>query len=122
MVRIQAQTMRSTTDHLMALRRREAPTPMMAAEMLWVVDTGMPRWVAARMTVAELASAAKPLMGCSFTILWPRVLMMRQPPTAVPEAMVKAQTTLIQSRISTSLPGPGSGEWRNESQPGKLSN
>src|SRR5512142_342073 len=95
MVRIQAQTMRSTTVHLMAFKRRAAPTPMMAAEMLWVVETGMPRWVAARMTVAELVSAAKPLMGWSLTILWPSVLMMRQPPTAVPAAIVRAHTTLI---------------------------
>ena len=33
-LRGQAQTMRSTTVHLMALRRRAAPTPMIAAEML----------------------------------------------------------------------------------------
>src|SRR3954471_9984460 len=109
MVRIQAQTMRSTTVHLMALRRRAAPTPMMAAEMLCVVETGIPRSEAAKMTVAELASAAKPLIGCSFTILWPRVLMIRQPPTAVPEAITRAQTILIQSAISISLPGGGSG-------------
>src|SRR5690242_1725950 len=105
MVKIQAQTIRSTTVHLIAFRRRAVPTPIMAAEMLWVVETGTPRLEAAAITVAELASAAKPLMGCSLTILWPRVLMMRQPPTAVPAAMVRAQTTLIQRAISRSLPG-----------------
>src|SRR5688572_5442594 len=99
MVRIQAQTMRSTTPHLMALKRLAAPTPMMAAEMLWVVETGMPKWVAIQITNAELVSAANPLMGCSFTILWPSVLMMRQPPAAVPAAMTNAQTTLIQRAI-----------------------
>ena len=51
--------MRSTTIHLMALNRLAAPTPMMAAEMLWVVETGMPSREARAMTVAELASASQ---------------------------------------------------------------
>ena len=54
----------------------------------------------AKMTAAELASAAKPLIGCSFTILCPSVLMIRQPPAAVPAAMVIAQTTFTQTGIS----------------------
>ena len=33
-------------------------------------------------------------MGCSFTILWPMVRMMRQPPAAVPAAIVRAQEIL----------------------------
>src|SRR6266850_4831480 len=107
MVNIQAQTMRSTTVHLMALSRRAAPTPMIAAEILCVVETGMPRWVAARITVAELVSAAKPLIGWSFTILWPSVLMMRQPPTAVPAAITNAQVTFIQRAIFGSPPESG---------------
>jgi len=41
------------------------------------------------MSAAEV-SAAKPWMGCSFTILCPIVRMMRQPPAAVPAAMVSA--------------------------------
>ena len=56
-------------------------------------------------TVAELVSAAKPLIGCSLTILWPSVLMMRQPPAAVPAAMVSAHSTLIQTAISKPLLG-----------------
>src|SRR5580692_6253639 len=100
MVKIQAQTMRSTTVHLMALKRRAQPTPMIEAAILWVVETGIPKTDAIAMTVAELASAAKPLIGWSFTIRWPRVLMMRQPPTAVPEAMVSAQRILIHRAIS----------------------
>src|SRR5580698_8052274 len=109
MVNTHAQTMRSTTVHLIALKRLAQQTPMMEAAMLCVVETGMPKMEATAMTVAELASAAKPLMGCSFTILWPRVLMMRQPPTAVPAAMVRAQVTLIQSAISSDVLGGGSG-------------
>src|SRR5580698_2014372 len=104
MVNSHAHAMRSTTVQLMALNRLAQPTPMMDAEILCVVETGMPKIEARPMTVAELASAANPLMGCSFTILWPSVLMMRQPPTAVPHAMVRAQTTLIQSAISNDFP------------------
>ena len=52
------------------------------------------------MMVAADVSAAKPCTGCSRTILWPRVRMMRQPPTAVPAAMVTAQVTLIQVSMS----------------------
>ena len=43
------------------------------------------------MITAALVSAAKPCTGCSFTILWPSVRMIRQPPAAVPAAMVAAQ-------------------------------
>src|SRR5271165_4157593 len=121
MVKIHAQTMRSTTLHLMALNRFAQPTPMMEAEILCVVETGMPSHVARAMTVAELVSAAKPLMGCSFTILWPSVLMMRQPPTAVPDAIVNAQDTLIHTAISIGL-GAGSGVTRKEKMAGKWSN
>ena len=58
-------------------------------------------------------------MGCSLTILCPNVRIMRQPPTAVPEAIVSAHTTLIQVAISKSFPGGGVGERRNSSQTGK---
>ena len=76
-------------------------------------------WLGA-MTAAELASAAKPLMGCSFTILWPSVLIIRQPPTAVPEAMVQAHSTFIQSAISRPL--PCCSVRRKDSEGGKWSN
>lgn len=56
----QAQTMRSTTVHLIAEKRLAAPTPMMAEEMLCVVDTGMPKCEAAKMTLADAVSAANP--------------------------------------------------------------
>ena len=37
--------MRPTTVHFTALSRLVAPTPMIAEEMTWVVETGMPaRW------------------------------------------------------------------------------
>ena len=57
MVSTHAQTIRSTTVHLMALNRLAEPTPMMAAAMLCVVETGIPSSDASPMTEAELASA-----------------------------------------------------------------
>ena len=54
----QAHTMRSTTVQRIAEKRLAAPTPMIAAEILCVVDTGMPKCEAAMMTVAEAVSAA----------------------------------------------------------------
>src|SRR5690242_8459876 len=92
--------MRSTTDQRIELKRLAAPTPMIEADTLWVVDTGMPNADAVRITSAELVSAAKPLIGCSLTILWPSVLMMRQPPPAVPAAMVSAETTFTHTGMA----------------------
>jgi hypothetical protein len=37
------------------------------------------------MMTAAVVSAANPWTGCSFTILWPIVRMIRQPPAAVPQ-------------------------------------
>src|SRR5688572_5049351 len=88
------------TDMLSAPKRLAAPTPMIDAEILWVVETGIPKNVAIKITEAELASAANPLIGCSFTILWPSVLMMRQPPAAVPAAITTAQVTFTQRAMS----------------------
>src|SRR5690606_23407841 len=120
MVRIQAQIILWTTPHLIAFRRLAVPTPMIADEMLWVVETGMPRCEAARITEAALVSAAKPWIGCSLTSLWPRVLMIRQPPAAVPAAITTAQVTLIQVSMSPLANAPSDG-CRNASQPGSTS-
>src|ERR1035437_4502356 len=122
MVSSQAQRICSTTVQRIALKRLADPTPMIAAEMLWVVETGIPRCVAIKITTAELVSAAKPLIGCSLTILWPRVLMTRQPPTAVPDAMVSAHNTLIQIGISTCWPGSGIVARKNPRHAGRCSN
>src|SRR5207342_2142780 len=119
MVRIHAQIIFSTTVHLIELKRLAVLTPMIAAEMLWVVDTGMPSDEASRITEAALVSAAKPWIGCSFTSLWPSVLMMRQPPAAVPDAITSAQATLIQVSMSLLSIAPCEG-CRNDSHPGRL--
>src|SRR3546814_5557659 len=83
--------MRSITPSRSARGFLAKPTPMIAVEMLWVVDTGMPKWAASVRMVAELVSAAKQWIGCSLTILWPIVLMIFQPP----EAVLSAITTEI---------------------------
>ena len=70
---------------------------MIAAVMVWVVETGKPKWVASWITVAALVSAANPWIGSSLITLDPRVCMMRQPPEYVPSAMVRAQASLTQS-------------------------
>ena len=52
--------------------------------MVWVVDTGMPRPVAANSVMAPPVSAQKPCTGVSRVICEPIVFTMRQPPTSVP--------------------------------------
>jgi hypothetical protein len=73
---------------------------MIAVDMLCVVETGMPSFAAITRIVAEAVSAAKPLIGCSFTILWPSVLMIRQPPLAVPAAITSAHASTTQVSMS----------------------
>ena len=65
--------------------------------MTCVVESGIPSSEAPVIVIAAAVSAAKPWTGCSFTILWPIVRMMRQPPAAVPAAIVTAQRTMIQN-------------------------
>ena len=94
---------------------------MIEDDTIWVVDTGMPNTEALRITSAPLVSAAKPLIGCSLTILWPSVLMMRQPPPAVPAAMVSAETTFTHTGI-TKPPAGFSSMRRKPSIHGRWSN
>lgn len=70
---------------------------MIAEEMTWVVEMGAPKCVAAKMTIAPEVSAAKPWTGMSPMIFRPTVLMIRQPPPAVPRAMDVAQAITTQS-------------------------
>ena len=64
----------------MALERFAAPTPMMEVVIVCVVLTGMPKAPVVAKMVAAVVSAAKPCTGFILTILWPSVLIMRQPP------------------------------------------
>ena len=74
---------------------------MIALEMTWVVETGMPKWAVAMRMVAAVVSAAKPWTGSSSTTRWPIVCMIRQPPTAVPSESAVADTTITQTGTST---------------------
>src|ERR1700760_1124341 len=67
--------------------RRAAPTPTMAPVMVWVVDTGTPRKVAANSVAAPPVSAQNPCIGVSLVIRKPMVRTMRQPPIRVPSAI-----------------------------------
>ena len=49
------------------------------------------------MIVAAVVSAANPWTGSSFTTRWPIVLMIRQPPAAVPSEIAVADTRITQS-------------------------
>ena len=55
MVRIQAQMIRSITVIFSARGFLPKPTPMIAVEMLCVVDTGIPKWAAVTRIVADAA-------------------------------------------------------------------
>ena len=61
---------------------------MIAPVMVCVVDTGMPSPVATNSMIAPPVSAQQPPTGFSFVIFCPMVLTMRQPPNAVPSAIV----------------------------------
>ena len=52
------------------------------------------------MIVAAVVSAANPWTGSSSTTRWPIVLMIRQPPTAVPSEIAVAARTMTQSGTS----------------------
>ena len=60
MVKIQAQTMRAATPHLMPDSLVVAPTPTIDPVMVCVVDTGIPPWVARKRVNAPAVSAQKP--------------------------------------------------------------
>ncbi len=79
--------MRPATPQRIAESFVTAPTPMIAPVIVWVVDTGMPRLVAAKSVMAPPVSAQNPPTGFSFVILRPIVRTMRQPPDNVPSAI-----------------------------------
>ena len=90
----QAATICCATPQRTALKRFAVPTPMMEPDTTCVVETGKWSNVAEKMTMEELRSAAKPDIGSSLKILPPIVLMIRQPPTAVPQAIAVAARSL----------------------------
>lgn len=88
---IHAQTIRAAMPHFMPESFVVAPTPTIDPAMVWVVETGMPAWVAKKRVKAPAASAQKPPTGLSLVIFMPIVLTIRQPPNAVPKAIARWQ-------------------------------
>ena len=72
-VMIQAMTMLRATVQRTADTRLAAPTPMMAPVMVWVVDTGTPKYVAMNHVIAPPVSAQKPCCGVRRVIFEPSV-------------------------------------------------
>src|ERR1700690_646627 len=74
-----------------------APTPMIEPVMVCVVDTGMPRLVAANSMTDPPVSAHAPLIGVNRVIFEPMVLTIRQPPAIVPAAIATWQEITTQN-------------------------
>ena len=102
MVTTQAIRMLRATPQRTPRAPRLEPTPMIALEMTWVVETGIPKWAVVNRIVAEVVSAAKPWTGSSSATRWPIVCMIRQPPIAVPSDSAVAATTMTQTGTVTS--------------------
>src|SRR3977135_2734064 len=97
MVITQAQTMPLATFQRTAETRRAAPTPTMAPVMVWVVDTGTPRKVAANSVAAPPVSAQNPCIGVNFVMRSPMVRTIRQPPIKVPNAIAAWHASTTQN-------------------------
>ncbi|MNY50641.1 hypothetical protein D3C86_1861600 [compost metagenome] len=72
------------------------PVPMIADEITCVVDKGLPRNVEIWITIEDVKSDAKPLIGSIFTILPETVLIIRHPPIDVPSPIAVAAAILTQ--------------------------
>ena len=70
---------------------------MIEPVMVCVVDTGMPRWVAAKRVIAPALSAQKPCIGVRRVIFEPMVRTIRQPPKSVPRPMAAWQANTTDS-------------------------
>src|SRR5665213_1070143 len=87
MVRIQAVTISLATDQRTADTFFAAPTPMIEPVMVCVVDTGMPRLVAANSMTEPAVSAHTPCTGVRRVMREPIVRTIFQPPAIVPAAI-----------------------------------
>ena len=93
-VKIHAHTMlRATPQRTAAMLCRE-PTPTIEPVIVCVVDTGIPKKVAANKVTALADSAQNPLMGFNLVIFMPIVFTIRHPPKKVPKAMTKFHKTM----------------------------
>src|SRR5882757_3831618 len=76
----------------------------MAPVMVWVVETGTPRKVAANSVAAPPVSAQNPCIGVSLVIRKPMVRTMRQPPIRVPSAIAAWHDSTTQNGTENSAP------------------
>ena len=74
-------------SHFTAFMLLPAPTPMMAAVLQWLVETGMPVKLETSSVVTVVIDAATPWYFSSFTMSMATALMMRLPPMNVPAEM-----------------------------------
>ena len=91
---------RPATPHFTAENRFALPTPRIDDVMTCVVLTGMPVIEDVNITLADVISAAKPLIGSILKIFVPIVLIIFQPPTDVPSAIAVAADTLTHKGTS----------------------
>ncbi len=68
------------TPQRTAENRFAAPAPMTPPLITWVVESGKPKWVEARITAAPAPWEEKPWAASILMIRVPVVLMIRQPP------------------------------------------
>ncbi len=97
MVTIQAIKIRCVMLQRTAVARRAAPTPTIAPVMVWVVETGMPRLVAANNVMDPAVSAQTPCTGVNRVIRDPIVRTIRHPPSKVPSAIAPLQLITTQN-------------------------
>src|SRR5689334_17996199 len=93
----QATTIFEATFQRTAETLRAAPTPTIAPVMVWVVETGTPRNVAANNVMAPPVSAQNPCIGVSRVMREPIVLTIRQPPNRVPNPIAAWQLSTTQN-------------------------
>ena len=86
-VSTQAKMMSPATSHRTVEPLRASPTPAIEPAIVWVVEIGVPREIAAKMVTAPPSSAQNPCIGLIWVMREPIVCTMRQPPTNVPTAI-----------------------------------
>ena len=96
-VTIQATTMLAAMFQRTADTFRAAPTRMIEPATVCVVDTGMPKYVAAKSMMAPPAEAQQPCTGVNRVILDPTVRTIRQPPIKVPRPIAARQVMTTQN-------------------------
>ena len=79
---------------------------MIAVLMVWVVESGIPKWEAVIIAAPEPVSAAKPCWGSSFDSLTPMVFIILQPPIDVPTPITLAHKNITQEGIVNSFVAP----------------